>query len=738
MVKARVNPAATIGKVTVQQNLITTIADPKYKPKVNIALSDISNIDISSLQDGDTLVYDAANAKFISDKVEFTSSGNLVSNLNITGNITPTTDNFYYLGSQQKRWHSLFVGPGSVDIDGIVLSNTENGLVVSSPGVQPIIFNVVADNSNQALALSEGTANAVVSLTQVVNEVSVVANTAVDIANIAYEFANTVQGNDLLMGPNTLGDLTSPAIAFDASTSVTDGIALINQLVTRLIPPYPPIFPGNTALTISGFSSYRMCDFQQQDNTFNSRIVPGGTLVSNVRRSSTYTTNVFDNLGPGNSGVLTVYVNGQNAGDVLFDTVSANGTYGDLTITDSKDYSLVTGDAAGFWRSFDAQASGTVYPGWNDIYLQHSAGSYTDTIGWYYDSSSPGTPSFSNLSIQPLTETITYSSTIPHYNTASTFELGVNVSNLSGDMFPTSNVFFTGVAGGCFSAPTSNNYIDVGITYPLPRNFCVGSGSVTVNTTCSIVSGFGSSSVGPSVRVDNSYEIGTQSFTSALSRVVLRKTGTSSSMEETSVTFGSTVGIGNGAASRIINMGSTDTPSFTSNANTFDSQSSTLETYDATIVGGVLKHDQTNYSSGYLPVGPNLSSGRSGAQYFTFKFVRTSVSKFNIKFTGTIAGLWVALPGSVIDTTSSLNGWLSMSTSYAGSGIPGVNSPGNGSNGCALGGTVTLNSPVTNHSRTCTFGTVSSSSTDTNEIYVRIKLTSGQSITALSLETASN
>jgi hypothetical protein len=41
-------------------------------------------------------------------------------------------------------------------------------------------------------------------------------------------------------------------------------------------------------------------------------------------------------------------------------------------------------------------------------------------------------------------------------------------------------------------------------------------------------------------------------------------------------------------------------------------------------------------------------------------------------------------------------------------------------------------------SKTCTFGTVSSSSTATNEIYVRIALTSGQTVTGLSFKAASN
>jgi hypothetical protein len=259
-----------------------------------------------------------------------------------------------------------------------------------------------------------------------------------------------------------------------------------------------------------------------------------------------------------------------------------------------------------------------------------------------------------------------------------------------------------------------------------------------VNTSSTIIAGFGSSATGPSVTVDNSYSTASQAFTTALANTVLYKTGTSSLMEETAVTFGSTVGTGSGLAARIINPGTTDTPTYSAGASLFNSQSSTLTANDATIVAATLKHDQTNYATGYLPAGPNLSTGRTGNQYFTFRFVRTSVSKFNIKFTGTIAGLWVALPGSTIDTSSTLNGWLDMSVAYAGSGVPGAGSGGNGSNGCALGGVVTLNSAQTAHSKTCTFGTVSSSSTGTNEIYVRIKLTSGQTVTALSLETASN
>jgi hypothetical protein len=71
-----------------------------------------------------------------------------------------------------------------------------------------------------------------------------------------------------------------------------------------------------------------------------------------------------------------------------------------------------------------------------------------------------------------------------------------------------------------------------------------------------------------------------------------------------------------------------------------------------------------------------------------------------------------------------------MSVGYI-SGTPSV--------GCATGGTVTLNSSGT-QTKTCTFGPTggTSGSGSSGEIYIRIKLTAGQSITALAILGASN
>ena len=92
------------------------------------------------------------------------------------------------------------------------------------------------------------------------------------------------------------------------------------------------------------------------------------------------------------------------------------------------------------------------------------------------------------------------------------------------------------------------------------------------------------------------------------------------------------------------------------------------------------------------------------------------------------------MPGSTIDTTAApTNGWLNMAAAYAGSGVPGTGTGGNGSAGCSTGGAATLNSSGT-YNVTFTPGTV----TSVSNIYIRVKLTSGQSLTALSIANPTN
>lgn len=567
-------------------------------------------------------------------------------------------------------------------------------------------------------------------------------NANVEAANLA--LANT-KGNTIPLGSNVALAFVSNAVILTTDTTVTDAIAELNFVLGKLVPPSPPPFPGNvsSSLSINSLTTYgRMCDFVQTDNSGWGNLSVAGSTSLSILRTPTYSTSATPvlNVGPGNTGTVTAYINGIPNGNVTLTGTNSNTTDGNIYVYNVQDYhNFLSNVTAGFWTAFSTYATGTVAPGWNTVYINDSATNVRTNIkSWYYDASTPGAPTFSNTSISLLSNSVSYSSTVPHFNSSTTFKLKGNIAKLSGDQYYSSDTFITGAAAGGFAVPASITYANAGVTTPLAQNLYVASGSAYFETTASITTGFSTSATGPSLTAYNSYTNATSAFAPGVT--VLYKTGTSNQIEETSLSINASVGSGSGNPYRIVLNVDADTPPYTSSEITWNSQTSTLHTYDATVIGAVLKHDQTNYSTGYLPVGPNLSSGRGGAQYFTFKFVRTAVSKFDIKYSGTCAGLWVALPGSTIDASSTLNGWIDMGTAYAGSGVPGANTGagGNGSNGAALGGLAVFNSVQTNKSVTATFGTVSSSSTPTNEIYVRVKLTAGQSLTALTIEAATH
>lgn len=696
-----------------------------------------------------------------------TYSGNLTAgNANVTGNIVVgnlLTDSYLYANGTPISFGSDYsnanvanylptysgnIGGGNANIAGNITSANANigDLTVANltitgnfnPTNISVIGNVEANNISAANNIS--TANISASGNAVLPTIISESNANINITPNGTGVVNIGNSVGILMGNPTAGNLVSNAVTLTSSTPVNTGIAQLNAVLGKLVPPAPPAFPASQTLSLSGLSTYRMANITQVDNTANSRSVSAGATVTTILRAATYATNTIATAGPGDSGTVTVYRNGTGVGNVTL-TGSSNGTYGgNLVISNNQDYNSSNSSITrGFWYVFSAAISGTSAPaGWNDALITDTAAGNTNVVSWYYDNSAPGTPTFSSTSMTYSgANTFLYSSTIPHYTNTNQFTISTTAANVSGNTYPTANTLATGTAGGAFAAPVTVTYNQSNVGSNILNSFQ----SASFTTTANITTGFGGSSTGPQLSVNNSYATGTLTLTTALGANVLYKSGTATAIDEGNIVV-TNVGTGSGNAVRIVNPGSGNTPAYTGSEANFNSQTSTLETYDATVVGqttqGVLRHNQINYSTGYLPVGPDLSVGRSGTQYFTFKFVRTDVSKFDITYAGNVAGMWVALPGSVIDSSSSLNGWINMAQAYAGSGYPGVNSPGNGSDGCSLGGAVVLNVNTASTSKTCTFGTVSSSSTGTNEIYVRIALTAGQSVTALSLNTASN
>ena len=140
-----------------------------------------------------------------------------------------------------------------------------------------------------------------------------------------------------------------------------------------------------------------------------------------------------------------------------------------------------------------------------------------------------------------------------------------------------------------------------------------------------------------------------------------------------------------------------------------------------------------------LPAGGPDRSGDTGTQYFTFAFRRQVVANFDINIESSgVAGLWIALPGTAIDTTSGLNGWLRSDSAYSGAGVPGTETGGNGSNGCAFNNSdLILPNTSLSGGYTMTLGEENMSNATGNVVLVRIALTSGQSISSLNITEAS-
>jgi len=534
--------------------------------------------------------------------------------------------------------------------------------------------------------------------------------------------ATTYHGNQVIGTP--AGGFKSGAFTISNTDHTKDSINELNFILGKLVPAAPTTFNG-LSLSLTGTAGNgRLCQgFTPTNNTGGSAPVAGTQYARNT--DSTITTNYINDVGPGDNGTVTGFVNAVGVGTTTLDTGTNNATSGAVQINDNKDASNSTRDSgitAEFYQVYDVRLVNAASPdGYNLAKLTHGSAT-TNSVYWYEDPSTVSAPviSFSGVTI-PSSPTVAYSSGIAHYTQASanTFTYVLTVTNASGDMY-TSNTFLSSDGqGSAFQNSGSKSYTDfAGGTNPPARNYGVGTGvtclisSIPRNIHATVTSNH-------FTRYDATTPYGShnnQRVSYSTNLNIMGTSATTSQVDEDNILV-SSLGTGSGNAIRV-NAGATgDTPSPVST--TFNS-SATPAVYEAIVRGGTLRHDQTNYTS-YLPTGLNLSSGRSGTQYFQMLITRAAVSEFKIVVSGTYAGCFVCLPENSTWTTglSNTNGWADMFDAYSGAG-----NPNNADNGCAFG-TVMSGSSGT---FTCVFGEESSSNGN-NKILVRFKLTSGQSIT---------
>ena len=521
-------------------------------------------------------------------------------------------------------------------------------------------------------------------------------------------------GNALSAGDG----LWSGAVPLTDNTAVSDAVYKLNKIMSLLVPSSPPAFPNGTLSLTNTSGNSPLLAAGVADHA-SSGLVAGAAVSRTIAPANS---NILSNVGPGNSGTIQLLLNNNVVSSHTMTGVGDNGTYGALAISAQGAYP--TGQP-GFWTSFSVGISGQpVALGINKLSLNDTAAGSTNQVVFVYDDV-VSTPNLVSPSLaQASAGTYNYSSGVPHYGTGGTLLLGASITNLSGQTYYGGNDPLMVQGTSSITSPQIYNYSNLGITTPIHAETTA---STPVTPFILNIDGVthGKGLIAGTVKNVN----GAGSATNFSNTIILVKNGLvpSNKIDENNVPVSGLGSIpNNNNAMRVLISQGVDQPTTAPTA--WDS-TQLLPAYEASVVAGLLSNDTSNYSIGFLPVGPNYSSGRNAAQYVTFSFNRSAVSTFNINVAGNYAGCWIKLPGVSDNSTispHSVNGWWNAGVAYNGAGVPG--NPSDTSAGCSVGQIMGGSAG----SYTITFGPQTSSNSTGNQILVRFRLNTAQSISSLS------
>ncbi len=500
-------------------------------------------------------------------------------------------------------------------------------------------------------------------------------------------------------------------------------------------------------------------------NNSNDAMPAAGSTVTRYT-SGTVVSNTVTDANTSVSGTLSANINNSSDGSVTFDSASdKSGTYTSLIVSNDQDAHLAISDSiypTGFYKVFDASISKSISSlpvGYNTFQLAHSLSGSTNSVGFVRDDVT-AVPTV-DTSLATLTEktagTYRYISGVPYYNTGGvvtasgitvtdwigqtyyngnplTVADGANLESTTGSLIATQSKAYTDIDGNVTYLSSGIPIADTGNggTYEL--------GNIDINVN-------GSTRAVGYLTVSMTNVNGTNAAQQISTPINVYSQSVTGVNEESIAVPSSLGGTYTDAGKRVVvpNTGGANdaTPAFNSATNYYTTQAFTgatvvAGTNEAITRWGVIKNITTDFT-GYLPAGPDLATGRTGYQYFTFAFRRTTLANFDIIINGKISGLWIAAPGTDIDDTSTLNGWLDSTINYTGSGVPGANTTvgGNGSNGCAV--TTADRVPTgtaINDRYTLTLGGENLSNATGNVCLVRIQLATTDYVNSISIGAA--
>lgn len=469
----------------------------------------------------------------------------------------------------------------------------------------------------------------------------------------------------------------------------------------------------------------------------------------------------------GDAGTLTAYVDGAADGAVVLSSSNNVGTVQSLVITAEEDFynynasgsSVSAGNrihAPGLYKGFRAKIDkSNLSTGAHTYKMLHTTTGNTAQIQFIKDNLT-GTPviDVSGVAVtQNSAGTLAYVSGIPYYTNDAVLNVaGVKISNTAGQTYRhTSSPFNiqngdnTESDSGSAINSQSKSYQQVFPASTLNSNYPKANTGVGANVTLETfqVNVGGNGRCVEGIKFYSTNVNGTGATVNYSATQIQAYNGNSSGVNETLISVSDSLGAGfNDDGKRIKTTWTGSTPAFSSSTNYYTGNawtgSQTIAGTDEAVTRyGNVVHYTTDLSSGYLPVGPDLNTGRSGIQYFRFAFRRTTMANFTITLTGKVSSFHIAAPATAIDNTSTINGWLDASSTYAGAGTPGANTGagGNGDNGCAYtsGDRITTGTNHNSASFTLTLGDQNATNSFGNQILVSIGIASGDSIQSLSI-----
>jgi hypothetical protein len=122
--------------------------------------------------------YTAANVAYAYANTKLSKNGDvMMGDYQVAGNLTPTIENFYTLGTVARPWQSVYVGENSLHIGRTTLSTSNGALIVTSPTGQSTNLSGSSNTANAAFVQA--------------NLAFIQANSAYNQANISFAYAGS-------------------------------------------------------------------------------------------------------------------------------------------------------------------------------------------------------------------------------------------------------------------------------------------------------------------------------------------------------------------------------------------------------------------------------------------------------------------------------------------------------------------------------------------------------------------